>query len=213
MSEKHVVISAPNILTAQFTIRGTAPYVQNAFSAKARAQLHANHEQGSQSKKGKKKAPKNFQENYEGAMHKSRDGWHGIPAGSFRNAMVSACRLVGFKMTHAKLSVFVDGDGFDATDGTPLIRINKGAPEYVEHYVRNETGVVDLRARPMWREGWEATLRVKYDADQFSLADVANLLLRVGVQVGIGEGRPDSKKSTGMGWGTFAIVNDAAQAA
>jgi hypothetical protein len=28
---------------------------------------------------------------------------------------------------------------------------------------------------------------------------------RVGAQVGIGEGRPDSKNSTGMGWGTFEI--------
>ena len=43
------------------------------------------------------------------------------------------------------------------------------------------------------------------DADQFSLTDITNLLSRVGAQVGIGEGRPDSKSSAGMGWGMFRL--------
>jgi hypothetical protein len=30
-------------------------------------------------------------------------------------------------------------------------------------------------------------------------------MARVGLQVGIGEGRPDSKNSAGMGWGLFTI--------
>jgi hypothetical protein len=47
---------------------------------------------------------------------------------------------------------------------------------------------------------------VVYDADQFTLEDVSNLLARAGMQVGIGEGRPDSKMSAGMGWGTFRIA-------
>jgi ribosomal protein S17 len=41
--------------------------------------------------------------------------------------------------------------------------------------------------------------------DQFKVQDVANLLSRVGEQVGICEGRPDSKNSAGMGWGTFQV--------
>jgi hypothetical protein len=74
----------------------------------------------------------------------------------------------------------------------------------VIHHVRNATGVADLRVRGMWRK-WSATLRVKYDHDMFSVEDVTNLLSRVGMQVGIGEGRPDGKQSAGMGWGTFSI--------
>jgi hypothetical protein len=50
---------------------------------------------------------------------------------------------------------------------------------------------------------------VRFDADQFTLRDIANLLLRAGMQVGVGEGRPDSKKSCGMGWGTFEIKEQA----
>ena len=38
-----------------------------------------------------------------------------------------------------------------------------------------------------------------------SLEDVVNLMVRVGLQVGIGEGRPSSKKSNGIGWGLFDV--------
>lgn len=204
-TEKEVSIKAPKFETAIFTIIGNAPYVQNAFPKKAKEQMKAKQEAGSQAKKGRIKESKNFQECYEEAQHISKEGWNGIPAGGCRAAMISACRLVGFKMTLAKLGIFFEADGFDKNDGTPLLKITKGKPHYVEHPVRLETGVTDIRARAMWDEGWEAAPRITYDADMFSLEDITNLLMRVGKQVGWGEGRPDSKKSSGMGWGTFDI--------
>ena len=205
VAEKDLVIQPPKMVTGVFTIIGDAPLVMNAFSQKARNQIRATQEAGSTRKKGQKREGKNFQECYEGSMHKTPDGWVGIPASAFRNAMISACRMAGFKMTHAKLSIKVIADGFDVTDGTPLVRITKGEPSYVEHYVRNETGVVDLRARAKWNPGWETDVKVQFDGDQFTLDDVTNLLMRAGMQVGLLEGRPDSKKSAGMGWGTFVL--------
>jgi hypothetical protein len=101
--------------------------------------------------------------------------------------------------------VFVDHDSIDDLEGQPLVRLY-GTPELNTMHTRNATGVVDVRARPMWRE-WSAKVRVKYDADQFSLQDVTNLMQRVGMQVGIGEGRPDSRASAGLGWGTFELVS------
>ena len=71
-------------------------------------------------------------------------------------------------------------------------------------HTRNATGVADLRARPMWRE-WSANLRFKWDGGQFTLSDVVNLVDRAGTQVGIGEGRPDSRASAGLGFGTFQV--------
>lgn len=201
-----LTILPPNFVTASFKIRGTAPYVQNKFSKKAREQMKSTQESGSTSKKGKKREPKNFQECFEKSYHKSSDGWYGIPAPAFRCGMVSACKTVGFAMTRAKLSVFVIADGFDADDGTPLVKITKGKPEYCEHTVRIQQ-TTDIRARSMWREGWEAVVTIKFDADQFTLEDVANLMLRVGMQVGVGEGRPDSRTSCGMGWGTFELLS------
>ncbi len=200
-----VTIQPANLVTGVFPIVGVAPYVQNKFSGSSKGVIRAKQQAGSTARKGAKREKKDFQKCYEGAIHYSDDGWIGIPAPGLRSAMVSACRMAGFQMTRAKLAVFVEPDGFDAEDQTPLVRITKGAPEYFEAYVRNETGVVDLRARPMFRPGWEATVRIRYDADMFTAEDVANLLYRAGMQVGIGEGRPDSKKSCGQGWGLFEI--------
>lgn len=200
----HIVISAPNLRVATFAITGTAPYVGNKFSQKAKQTMRDQQTLGSQSKKGKgNREPKNFDECYEQAKHYSEQGWCGIPAPAFRAAMIDACRLVGFKMTFAKLSVFILGDGIDRDEGTPLVRIY-GEPEKNEMAVRNATGVADIRARPMWRK-WSAKLKVQFDMDQFSESDITNLLLRAGNQVGIGAGRPNSRDSFGQGWGTFTI--------
>ena len=199
-----VVIKPANIQQAEFAIEGTAPYVQARFSAKAMQAMMSKMAAGSTAGKSRGKAARDFDDDYRQAMHISTDGWHGIPAGAFRQAMISACRLVGFKMTLAKLSVFVHADGFDSIDGVPLIKL-EGQPERVDMAVRNQTGVADIRVRPMWRT-WRATVRVRYDADQFTLQDVTNLMQRVGMQVGIGEGRPDSRESAGLGWGTFRLA-------
>lgn len=199
-----ILISEPRLTTITFNIVGTSPYMQAKFSEKAKQKMMATQQAGSQSRGKKVREARDFDADYEASTHFSTDGWAGIPAGAFRTAMIDACRLVGFKMTLAKLSVFVEPDGFDNGDGTPLVKI-EGSREKNVAAVRNQSGVCDLRARPMWRD-WAVALRVKFDEDQFSLTDVTNLLHRVGQQVGIGEGRPNSRDSTGIGFGTFAIA-------
>jgi hypothetical protein len=200
-----VLVSAPKFHVAVFEIRGVSPYMQARFGEKAKQAMRSKMLSGSVSKKGAKRDPRDFDRDFTEAQHVSGDGWVGIPAGAFRTAMISACRIVGFKMTLAKLSLFVEADGFDERDGTPLVRLVAGEPEKTEMCVRNATGGPDIRVRPMWRT-WGCVLRVRFDADQFSLVDVSNLLHRVGLQVGIGEGRPDSRQSAGLGYGMFEIA-------
>ena len=199
-----VRISRPKLRTATIPITGISPYVQHAFSEKQRKQMEDVQRAGQQSRGKRVRAPKDFDAVFEAAKHYSKDGWLGIPAPAFRNSMISACRLVGIVMTRAKLSVFVEADGIDAADGTPLVKII-GEPRIHQATVRNETGVADIRWRPMWEE-WSANVRVTWDEDQFSATDVMNLMLRAGLQVGIGEGRPDSPNSNGLGWGRFEVV-------
>jgi hypothetical protein len=64
---------------------------------------------------------------------------------------------------------------------------------------------MDIRARPMWRE-WKMVVKLRFDLDIFSGEDIANLLRRVGEQVGIGEGRPFGSTGSGMGLGLFTIT-------
>jgi hypothetical protein len=201
-------ISAPNFGTLILQVNGTSPLVQNRFPAKVQVMLEEKMKAGSTASSKKTRKARDFDSDFEEAQHKSDEGWVGVPASAFRNACIDACRMVGFKMTHAKMSIFFEADGYDAQDGTPLVKIIADEPEKVTHPVRNATGVVDLRARPMWRK-WSINLRVKFDQDQFTQNDVLNLLLRAGQQVGIGEGRPYSKSSNGMGWGTFLINEEA----
>jgi hypothetical protein len=214
-----ITIKPPNIQTIELTIEGTAPYVQHKFSAKAKAQIKATQEAGSVDKSKKVRSSKDFEEVYRQALHVGIDGRYGIPAPAFRNAAISACRLIGFKMTMAKMAIFVLADTLDADERSPLVHINPASkatlakqgisdeqPHLFMSHARNDNGSVDLRARPMWDPGWTAQLRIQFDADVFSPTDVANLIARVGAQVGVGEGRPDSKDSAGVGWGTFKIV-------
>lgn len=201
-----VTVKAPQFQVAEFRIRGNAPYVQNKFSKRAFQGIRDTQEAGQTAKKGKAKEAKDFQQCYEDSMHKTKAGWCGIPAPAFRCALISACRIVGFQMTKAKLSVFTEADGYDADDGTPLVKITKGEPSKMESTVRLPNGSIDIRARAMWQPGWEAKVRIKFDSDQFTLQDITNLMVRVGIQVGVGEGRPDSKNSAGMDWGTFDVM-------
>lgn len=200
---QRIVITPPNMQGTIIRIIGTAPYVANKFSKEAQAIMMAKQEAGEQSRKGKKREPKDFQKIYLGMVHYSEDGWIGMPASAFRKAMVSACRLVGFKMVLAKLSVFVMGDGIDRDDGQPLIKI-VGKPVRKDMPVRLANGSTDIMPRPFFHD-WSAKVNLEWDADQFSVTDIGNLMMRVGRQVGIGAGRPDSTNSTGMGWGTFRI--------
>lgn len=199
-----ITIKPVNFQRLEFVLTGTAPLMQARFSAKAQQAMQARMEAGPTAKTKKERAPRDFHEDMLGAMHVSSEGWTGHPASAFRNACIDVCRMTGFKMVFAKMSIFIEADGLDKVDGQPLVRLNVGKPEQSELAVRNATGVIDIRSRPMWRE-WSMKLRVKFDADQFTASDVANLLERAGQQVGIGEGRPFSKDSNGMGFGTFTI--------
>jgi len=206
MAKAEVTITEPKFQIAEFLIEGDAPLVMNAFPSKAKAAMRAAQEGGGKRAKGKKE-PKDFDLCYRESSHQIDEKTYGIPASAFRSACISACRVAGFPMTRAKLSIFIIADGYDKGEGTPLVAITKGKPKMVVHHVRNETGVCDLRPRAMWDPGWQAKVRIRYDTEQFQLKDVAALLMRVGLQVGILEGRADSKKSCGMGWGSFVIVN------
>lgn len=199
-----VTIKPPNFGIVEFVARGIAPLVIHRFSAKTKAQMKQKMETGKAASSKKNREAKSTDDLYEESRYRSAEGWDGFNASAVRAAMISACRLVGFKMTLAKLSVFVEADGVDALEPQiPLIRIH-GAPIKQEDMARVETGQPYVTVRAAYHQ-WTANIRIRFDRDQFTAEDVSNLVARVGLQVGLGEGRPDSKNSAGMGWGLFKI--------
>jgi len=199
-----VQIKAPNLKEAIFNITGTAPLVIHRFSAKTLNEMKQKMETGKAASSKKNREAKSTDDTFNEARYISKQGWDGFNAASIRAAMVSACRLVGFKMTLAKMSVFVIAEGWDKKEPQiPLIRIIGKATKQ-EDMARVQTGQPYCCVRAAYHD-WKAVVHIRFDADQFTIDDVANLLSRVGEQVGIGEGRPDSKNSTGMGWGTFKL--------
>lgn len=201
-----VAIKPPQFRTAVFHVKGIAPLVIHRFSAKTKEQMKQKMETGKAASSKKNREARSTDDLYNEARYISREGWDGFHAASIRNAMISACRLVGFKMTLAKLSVFVEADGVDKLEPQiPLIRII-GKPIKQEDMARVETGQPYVTVRAAYHD-WAADITIRWDADQFTVEDVSNLLSRVGLQVGIGEGRPDSKNSAGMGWGLFEIAS------
>jgi hypothetical protein len=201
------VIQEANMLRTTIRIKGTAPLVINKFSKKARDKMMADMSTPASEKKGKNaRAPRDYEADFMGARHISEDGWDGISASAFRIAMIDACRTVNAVMVRAKMSLSIISDGIDKDEGTPLVKIiSKDGPEKNESLVRNDNGGADVRIRPMWRE-WGADVCIEFDADMITGESVVNLLDRAGRQVGICEGRPFSKDSCGMGWGTFQVV-------
>ena len=200
----------PNFQVAEFKLEGTAPLVIHRFSAKTKREMTQKMETGKAAASKKQRDAVDLQERFNEARYRGRDAdgteWDGFHAASVRNALISACRLSGHKMTLAKLSLFVHADGNDVLEPQiPLIRIRGCEPVRQEDMARVETGTVYVTVRPAYHN-WSALIRVRWDADQFTLDAVKSLLVRVGMQVGIGEGRPDSKNSAGMGWGLFDVT-------
>jgi hypothetical protein len=200
----NVQIKAPDLRIATFHIKGTSPLVIHRFSVKTKEQMAQKMAQGKSASSKKNREAKNSDDTFNESRYISQEGWDGFHAASIRNAMISACRLVGFKMTLAKMSVFVLQDGWDKFEPQiPLIRIIGKAVKQAD-MARVETGQPYVTYRAAYNP-WEAKIRIRFDNDQFSIEDVSHLLSRVGMQVGIGEGRHDSKNSAGMGWGCFEL--------
>lgn len=202
--QKSVTITPPKFQRTSVAIKGTAPFLSNAMSSAARAKMREGQEMGTANRGMKRKRdPKDFNAQFKGSLHVSRDGWYGIPCSAFRGAMIEACKTVGFPMTRAKLFLFIEPDGWDADTGEGLVRI-EGTPVQDERIGKLATGVADILTRARFDE-WSAVVQIKWDSESLQAVDVVNLLARAGIHVGVGAGRPGSSNSAGIGMGTFEI--------
>lgn len=200
-------ITPPNFEMVTLRLVGTSPLMTHKFSEKMRRQIQD--KQTASETTSRKREPKDYEAEYNAARYIARGsgktgGWDGVPCGAIRAAMIAACRTVdGLPMTKAKGAFFILAQGYDVTDGTSLVRII-GQPEHDTRPVRLESGVADLRNRPRY-DNWAMEVEIQYDADIVSAKDVAHLLSRAGMQVGLCEMRPQAPNSFGGDFGCFKV--------
>jgi hypothetical protein len=117
-----IAVSPVKFQRARFQLIGVedVPIVIHRFSAKLKGEMKQKMETGKAASSRKNREPKDTDQTYNEARYRSREGWDGFNASCIRKAMISACRLVNFKMVLAKLSIFVEKDGVDKDE--PQIR-------------------------------------------------------------------------------------------
>src|SRR5689334_1211097 len=181
VKSRTVQIPPPRFGRAVFEIIGTAVLVVHRFSAKTKNQMKLKMETGKAASSKKNREAKDSDQTFNEGRYISPDGWDGFHAAGIRKGMIDMCRLVNFKMTLARLSIFVEADGHDKFEPQiPLVRIY-GEPIKQEDMARVETGQPYVTIRPAYHN-WRAKVRIKWDLDQFTLEDVTNLLMRLGAQ-------------------------------
>lgn len=197
-----IEITPPNFEIVPVRIEGSAPLLISKFSEKSKRQMED--AQTSENKVKGKRAPKDYAAEFNAARYISAEGWDGLPCRAIRAAMIAACRTVGnMTMTAAKGAFFIVPQGSDKTEHAPLVKIN-GKVAHDTRPARNSNGGTDMRNRPRY-DNWWCEFEIQYDADMLSAQDVANLLSRAGMQVGLCELRPQSKMSTGGEYGLFLV--------
>jgi hypothetical protein len=148
---EQVSITPPRITSVKMKIIGTAPYVQNKFSHKAKMEILDKQVAGSTAKTSKKREPKVVEKLYREAMHLDAKGNPGIPVTAIKSALVRAASLCQMEMKRAKICLFVQGTTVDADEGTELVPII-GTSEIATHHVRIAMGTTTVAVRPMWRK-------------------------------------------------------------
>jgi len=200
--QARIVITPPNFNSILLRLQGISPLMQHKFSEKSRRAIEEKQTTADAVKSPRE--PKDYHEEFMAARYISRQGWDGAPCRQVRAAMIRACaNIEGLDMMRAKTAFFIEADGFDRLDGTPLLKIESEKPLHDTRPV-SIVNTFDLRNRPLYPE-WALTLTLRFDADLCTETDVANLLARAGATIGIGELRPLGKKGFGGDYGLWTV--------
>lgn len=201
-TKKSGTLQLERLEDAEITIPivGESPVIPHKWAEKALKQMREK-----QFGEGvrQKREPKNPEEEAENATYWLDDGRPGIPAVSFKAAMIAACTFFeGITKVDARLMLFVVGEINKEKDQlVPIV----GDMEMREDTPRNASGTPDLRYRNAFFP-WSAEVTVRYPVKLMTAKSVLALLDAAG-RVGVGDWRPGSKTSNTGTFGTFR-VND-----
>jgi len=165
-----------------FSIIGTSPLIQHAWSEKALSQLRMT----AIERKKQPKVARDPEAQAQACMYRTDDGKPGLPILAFKASLIAAAHKdLGIEKTIVRKALFVP-----CKDGNKCVPMVASEPICREDIVRVGMAQTDLRYRPEFRE-WSAEISVNYDAEMLSEQDIINLVNRAGFSVGIGEWRPE----------------------
>lgn len=190
-----------NLEIIEVTLIGDTPLISHAWSEKAKREML-----GKQMKVAKPaKEAKDPHEDFQQSLYRIEGGGYGFPSVAFKAAAVTACTSVaGITKVAARQAFHVVGEQSavrGAFNGAlmrmDLVRIRGAEPEMREDMVRIAMGTADIRYRGQFWP-WYATVRVRFNANVLSAAQIVNLFNTAGFGVGIGEWRPEKDGQFGM---------------
>ena len=182
-----------NIWEIKFTIVGTSPMIQHAWSQKALASLRMT----AQERRKQPKVSRDPDAEAQGAMYTLNDK-PAFPLLMLKASMINAAHKdLGIEKTLVKKSFFIPAENPER-----LIEMECSEPIIREDIVRIGMSQTDIRYRPEFKE-WRVKVTAHYDADNLNDGDIVNLVNRAGFGVGVGEWRPEK----GGEFGRFKIDN------
>jgi hypothetical protein len=185
-----MTFTAPQMIHIEVPIVGTSELIMHQWSEKARKQM-LDKQMG---KAKEKKPPKDPMADYEATIYHNSDGKIVMPAGAFKAAIVSACRLVDdLPMTKIKQAIRVEGDWIEI----------KGKPRMREDMVHNETGVADIRYRAGF-PSWSAVLPITF-VESVVTSEIVVSLVELSGLGGIGDWRPTAPHSSSGSFGCYKV--------
>jgi hypothetical protein len=189
IGEREVAIVPIKFGILQFTLVGKTDLLSNQFSKKNRDQIL-----GIQTGDPKERKKRDPAKEVEDAKYKLADGRCAFPAAAFKKAMVEAAPyLEGMDKKLVKGSIQIQGE---------LIPLKYKKQIVNESLVTLGSGSKDLRFRPQF-QGWSVELWIKYNRQQITSQQIANLLNLAGFHIGVGDWRPQRSGS----YGQFEVIN------
>ena len=92
---------------------------------------------------------------------------------------------------------------------TSIVRITQGTISPKEYRMRYPDSLYPTTVRTIfgfeWDPGWEAAVRMMYDANRIDHGTLASLMRYGGEYIGIGEGRRE-RASEPTGYGRFSVI-------
>lgn len=192
------VIQRPQFKLISIKLEGLSPLVVHRWSEKALGMMTAKQAGAPKTRKREARDP---EAEFRASSYVLDDNSYGFPAGAFKLAAVSSCRLIdGITMTAAR-NLFVCPQEF-VTLTNPAPDPNKAWPAMDTRPVRVGMGAADIRYRALFWP-WACELQVRFVAGATSTEQIGYLLMLAGEAVGVGEMRPEK----GGNYGRFRIAD------